>query len=192
MKGPDNLFCFFRFILTYLVVFYPFLAVAVDDQPFSQLQNQLKNHASPYLAMHGEDPVKWQEWGADVLEKARQMGGASRAPEIPAHQGSPGYDGRVARGSGPAGRRVRCRALEAPEGEHTRPVDRAAFWNSPTPLGNLGRPSTRRCRQTDATFPLINNFRGVSDRRSFGATKNFRGGRHLCRYAAQTIAVGVS
>ncbi len=25
--------------------------------------NQLANHPSPYLAMHGQDPVQWQEWG---------------------------------------------------------------------------------------------------------------------------------
>lgn len=36
------------------------------------LTNQLKAHPSPYLAMHGNDPVQWQEWSKDVLEKARQ------------------------------------------------------------------------------------------------------------------------
>lgn len=33
--------------------------------------NQLENHASPYLAMHGNDPVQWQEWSASVLEQAK-------------------------------------------------------------------------------------------------------------------------
>ncbi|MCU7959675.1 MAG: DUF255 domain-containing protein [gamma proteobacterium symbiont of Bathyaustriella thionipta] len=35
------------------------------------LSNQLAQHASPYLAMHGNDPVAWQDWGPEVLEKAR-------------------------------------------------------------------------------------------------------------------------
>ena len=37
----------------------------------AQLQNQLQNHPSPYLALHGEDPVHWQRWGPEVLERAR-------------------------------------------------------------------------------------------------------------------------
>ncbi len=36
------------------------------------LQNQLAQHPSPYLAMHGEDPVHWQDWSAAVLEAARR------------------------------------------------------------------------------------------------------------------------
>lgn len=38
------------------------------------LDNQLKDHASPYLALHGDDPVAWQEWSADVLEMAQESG----------------------------------------------------------------------------------------------------------------------
>ena len=34
--------------------------------------NQLHGHASPYLAMHGEDPVKWQEWGEAVQKAAEK------------------------------------------------------------------------------------------------------------------------
>ncbi|MDQ7074250.1 MAG: DUF255 domain-containing protein [Gammaproteobacteria bacterium] len=34
--------------------------------------NELKNHFSPYLAMHGDDPVQWRAWGADVLEQAKK------------------------------------------------------------------------------------------------------------------------
>ncbi len=34
--------------------------------------NQLTNHHSPYLAMHGDDPVKWMEWGKPALEKAKK------------------------------------------------------------------------------------------------------------------------
>jgi uncharacterized protein YyaL (SSP411 family) len=32
----------------------------------------LKNHPSPYLAMHADDPVAWQLWGPEVLEQARR------------------------------------------------------------------------------------------------------------------------
>ncbi|VAW94992.1 Uncharacterized protein YyaL [hydrothermal vent metagenome] len=34
--------------------------------------NKLANHASPYLAMHGNDPVNWQEWNADTVARARK------------------------------------------------------------------------------------------------------------------------
>ncbi len=42
--------------------------------PASALQNQLAGHASPYLAMHGQDPVAWQEWRPEVLDLAREQG----------------------------------------------------------------------------------------------------------------------
>jgi len=35
-------------------------------------KNSLLNHPSPYLALHGNDPVDWVEWGDDALEKARK------------------------------------------------------------------------------------------------------------------------
>ena len=38
----------------------------------AELTNQLKQHPSPYLAMHGDDPVAWQTWNAQVLELARK------------------------------------------------------------------------------------------------------------------------
>ena len=34
--------------------------------------NALKNNPSPYLAMHGEDPVAWREWNEAVVKTARQ------------------------------------------------------------------------------------------------------------------------
>jgi len=34
--------------------------------------NDLKNHSSPYLAMHGNDPVNWMEWGKPALDKAKK------------------------------------------------------------------------------------------------------------------------
>lgn len=39
----------------------------------SGLKNQLPNHPSAYLAMHGSDPVKWQTWSADAISKARRQ-----------------------------------------------------------------------------------------------------------------------
>ncbi|RTZ59330.1 MAG: thioredoxin domain-containing protein [Gammaproteobacteria bacterium] len=38
----------------------------------AELANELNNHPSPYLALHGNDPVAWQDWGPDVLERARK------------------------------------------------------------------------------------------------------------------------
>jgi uncharacterized protein len=36
------------------------------------LKNALAGHASPYLALHGKDPVAWQEWSAETLARARR------------------------------------------------------------------------------------------------------------------------
>ena len=42
--------------------------------PVLAMQNQLRDHASPYLAMHGDDPVAWQDWGPEAIELARGQG----------------------------------------------------------------------------------------------------------------------
>ena len=34
-------------------------------------ENVLAGHASPYLALHGKDPVHWQEWSSGALEQAK-------------------------------------------------------------------------------------------------------------------------
>jgi hypothetical protein len=34
--------------------------------------NQLADHPSPYLALHGHDPVAWQEWNADTIARAQR------------------------------------------------------------------------------------------------------------------------
>ena len=34
--------------------------------------NQLQDHSSPYLALHGNDPVNWMEWGKPALDKAKR------------------------------------------------------------------------------------------------------------------------
>ena len=38
------------------------------------LENRLANNPSPYLAMHGHDPVAWQEWNAQTLALAKKEG----------------------------------------------------------------------------------------------------------------------
>ncbi|HIP81933.1 MAG TPA: thioredoxin domain-containing protein, partial [Leucothrix mucor] len=35
-------------------------------------ENALKSHSSPYLAMHGNDPVNWMDWGKPALDKAKK------------------------------------------------------------------------------------------------------------------------
>ncbi|MCP5141018.1 MAG: thioredoxin domain-containing protein [Gammaproteobacteria bacterium] len=35
------------------------------------LQNTLRDHPSPYLALHGDDPVAWQAWGPAAFDAAR-------------------------------------------------------------------------------------------------------------------------
>ena len=37
------------------------------------LANQLKSSPSPYLAIHGDDPVAWQEWSPATLKLAREQ-----------------------------------------------------------------------------------------------------------------------
>ena len=36
------------------------------------LSNQLENNPSPYLALHGSDPVAWQDWDDDILTRAKK------------------------------------------------------------------------------------------------------------------------
>ena len=62
----------FRFVLAVWALLLglissAFGATTVESAP---LQNQLKDHPAPYLALHGDDPVAWQEWGPDVLKRA--------------------------------------------------------------------------------------------------------------------------
>ena len=38
----------------------------------STYANDLKNNASPYLAMHGADPVNWMQWNKATLDKAKK------------------------------------------------------------------------------------------------------------------------
>lgn len=57
-------------ILVLLLAFTP-LSAARADAP---LRNRLADHPSPYLAMHADDPVRWQAWGAEAFEYAAREG----------------------------------------------------------------------------------------------------------------------
>lgn len=39
----------------------------------AELKNTLAEHPSPYLAMHGKDPVNWQTWGNEAFKAARKQ-----------------------------------------------------------------------------------------------------------------------
>lgn len=43
---------------------------ALLEPAAASLTNQLADHPSPYLAMHGQDPVHWQTWGTAAQEAA--------------------------------------------------------------------------------------------------------------------------
>lgn len=43
--------------------------------PFSALADSpLRDHPSPYLALHADDPVHWQEWSRETLRQAQEQG----------------------------------------------------------------------------------------------------------------------
>ncbi len=48
------------------------LSVGVAQAESAKLRNQLANHPSAYLALHGSDPVAWQEWNAETVARARR------------------------------------------------------------------------------------------------------------------------
>lgn len=50
------------------------LALLLSSQSLMALENQLASHPSPYLAMHGQDPVHWQDWHPGILEQAQKEG----------------------------------------------------------------------------------------------------------------------
>lgn len=53
---------------------YLFAALLLFFCTTLQASNELKNHPSPYLAMHGDDPVQWRDWGEVVVDEARKSG----------------------------------------------------------------------------------------------------------------------
>ena len=62
---PDCCLSPMRSTVLFLVTFL-FLA----PPAWAARNNQLANHPSPYLAMHGQDPVHWQTWGEAAQQAA--------------------------------------------------------------------------------------------------------------------------
>ena len=58
--------------MNWLMAVLVFLSLASANA--APLENQLRQHPSPYLALHGDDPVAWQEWNAASVERARREG----------------------------------------------------------------------------------------------------------------------
>lgn len=63
----------------------PFYAKPMKQQLFAllillffsvtaQAANELENHPSPYLALHGDDPVHWRAWGDEAVAASRTSG----------------------------------------------------------------------------------------------------------------------
>lgn len=50
------------------------LWLAISGQTLAEepLRNRLAGHPSPYLALHGTDPVAWQEWNAETIARAKR------------------------------------------------------------------------------------------------------------------------
>ncbi len=62
-------------LLTLTLVLTPTLVSAAVEAELTGVQplhNQLANHPSPYLALHGSDPVNWQDWSPEVLQRAKK------------------------------------------------------------------------------------------------------------------------
>ena len=55
-----------KFLLSLLMLLSINQAIAT-----TLLQNQLTDNPSPYLALHGSDPVAWQQWSEEILERAK-------------------------------------------------------------------------------------------------------------------------
>lgn len=49
-------------------------ALLTANLPAAEAANALAGNPSPYLAMHGQDPVDWREWGPAALQEAQASG----------------------------------------------------------------------------------------------------------------------
>jgi len=59
--------------ITALALFLTSLHSSANAIPStSTFQNDLQNNTSPYLAMHGQDPVLWRVWNKDILKEAQR------------------------------------------------------------------------------------------------------------------------
>ena len=56
-------------IVALCISLYSSLTFATVNSQF----NALKNHPSPYLDMHAQDPVKWLDWSKTVLQQAQKQ-----------------------------------------------------------------------------------------------------------------------
>lgn len=50
------------------------LLLAMSAAAFGKPQNALRNHPSPYIAMHAADKVAWRLWGQEAIAEARREG----------------------------------------------------------------------------------------------------------------------
>jgi uncharacterized protein YyaL (SSP411 family) len=68
LKNKPYLLPLRQMISVFLILIFSSLQASPELQP---LDNQLKQHASPYLVLHGNDPVNWQDWGTAVVNRAK-------------------------------------------------------------------------------------------------------------------------
>lgn len=61
-----------RHIITIIILFGFNSLTAAEIATGQAAKNALYQHASPYLAMHGRDPVRWQEWNAKTIARAKK------------------------------------------------------------------------------------------------------------------------
>jgi len=54
----------------FLLVFFTTPSVQAASES-EALRNELADHPSPYLALHGQDPVFWQDWNDNTVEMAQ-------------------------------------------------------------------------------------------------------------------------
>jgi uncharacterized protein YyaL (SSP411 family) len=55
-----------------LVILACLVSLLWSGMAAAALTNRLVNNPSPYLAIHGKDPVAWQEWNRETIETARR------------------------------------------------------------------------------------------------------------------------
>ena len=56
------------------VFFLSLCLLITSNVSATNIKNTLSKHASPYLALHGTDPVAWQEWNEKTVEIAKKEG----------------------------------------------------------------------------------------------------------------------
>ena len=62
-----------KFIKKFASILLFTVAIFTTQSIFAKpIKNQLQKHASPYLAMHGNDPVQWQDWAEDAVNRAKK------------------------------------------------------------------------------------------------------------------------